>query len=103
MSKGKLSNNELDSGLCVLVYAANLAQSPVQELTNSGIDILIHNQANHDQSLTRKMRTEITSFMLALSEKYSTLHCAEKEHRHLPDYVVVDFPTFHLGTQTTKR
>ena len=75
--KGKLSDNELDSGLCVLVYAANLAQSPVQELTNSGIDILIHNQANHDQSLTRKMRTEITSFMFALSEKYSTLHSAE--------------------------
>ncbi len=34
-------------------------------------------QTNHDQSLTRKMRNEITSFMLALSEKYSTLHSAE--------------------------
>jgi hypothetical protein len=35
VSKGKLSDNELDSGLCVLVYAANLAQSPGPELTNS--------------------------------------------------------------------
>ena len=79
MSKGKLSDNELDSGLCVLVYAANLAQSPGPELTKKGIDILIHNmiQANRDQSLTRKMRNEITSLMLALSEKYSRLHSAE--------------------------
>ena len=77
--KGKLSDNEFDSGLCLLIYAANLAQSPVQELTYSGINIMIHNmiQANQNQSLIRKMRNEITSFMFALSEKYSTLHSAE--------------------------
>ena len=42
VSKGKISDNKFDSGLCVLIYAANLAQSPGTVLTDSGIDNLIH-------------------------------------------------------------
>ena len=79
MSKGKLSDNKLDSGLCVLIYAANLAQFPGPVLTDSGIDNLIQKmiQANRDQSLTTKMRNEITSLILALSEKFSAVHSVE--------------------------
>jgi hypothetical protein len=43
-------------------------------LTNSGIDNLIYDtiQTNHDESLLKQMQNEITSLMLALSEKYSS-------------------------------
>ncbi len=40
--KGKLFEYSSDSGLYVLIYAAKLACSPEKVLTNSGIDILIH-------------------------------------------------------------
>jgi hypothetical protein len=74
--KGKLFEYSSDSGLYVLIYAAKLACSPEKVLTNSGIDILIHDmiQTNQDQSLLKQMQNEITSLMLALSEKYSLVH-----------------------------
>ena len=74
--KGKLFEYSSDSGLYVLIYAAKLACSPEKVLTNSGIDILIHDmiQTNQDQSLLKQMRNEITSLMLALSEKYLLVH-----------------------------
>jgi hypothetical protein len=51
-----------------------LARFPEKVFTNSGIDNLIHDmiQNNHDQLLVMQMQNEITSLMLALSEKYSS-------------------------------
>jgi hypothetical protein len=56
--KGKLFEYSSDSGLYVLIYAAKLACSPEKVLTNSGINILIHDmiQTNQDQSLLNQMR-----------------------------------------------
>ncbi len=58
----------------MVIYAAELVRFPEKVLTNSGIDNLIHDmiQDNHDRSLVKQMRNEITSLMLALSEKYSS-------------------------------
>lgn len=79
VSQGKLSDNTIDSGLCILIYAANLGQSPGLVFTDSGIDNLIQKliQANRDHSLTTKMRYEITSLMVALSEKFLAVHSVE--------------------------
>jgi hypothetical protein len=58
----------------MVIYAAELARFPEKVLSNSGIDNLIHDmiQKNHDPSLVKQMRNEITSLMQALSEKYSS-------------------------------
>ena len=58
----------------MVIYAAELARLPEKVLTNSGIDNLIYDmiQTNHDESLLKQMQNEITSLMLALSEKYSS-------------------------------
>jgi hypothetical protein len=58
----------------VVIYAAELARFPEKVLTNSGINNLIYDmiQSNHDESLLKQMQNEITSLMLALSEKYSS-------------------------------
>ncbi len=59
----------------MLIYAAKLVRSPEKVLTNSGINILIHDmiQTNQDQSLLKQMRNEITSLMSTLLEKYSSV------------------------------
>ena len=58
----------------MVIYAVKLARFPEKVLTNSGIDNLIYDmiQTNHDESLLKLMQNEITSLMLALSEKYSS-------------------------------
>ncbi len=58
----------------MVIYAAELVRFPEKVLTNSGVDNMIYDmiQTNHDESLLKQMRNEITSLMLALSEKYSS-------------------------------
>ncbi len=58
----------------MVLYAAKLAQFPKKVLTKSGIDGLIHEMIknNQDWSLLNQLQKEITSLMLALSEKYSS-------------------------------
>jgi len=41
-TQGRLSDNNSDSGLCVVLNAANLAQLSPGGLTKSGIENLIH-------------------------------------------------------------
>jgi hypothetical protein len=73
-NEGSLSDNNSDSGLCVVLNAANLAQLSPRVLTKSGIENLIHEmiQKNQDRSLLNHLRNEITSLILALSQKKSS-------------------------------
>ena len=52
-NQGRLSDNNSDSGLCVVLNAVNLAQLNPRVLTKSGIENLIHEmiQKNQDRSL----------------------------------------------------
>ena len=72
-NQGRLSDNNSDSGLCVVFNAVNLAQLSPRVLTKSGIENLIHEmiQKNQDRSLLNHLRNEITSLILALSQKKS--------------------------------
>jgi hypothetical protein len=58
----------------VVLNAANLAQLSPGGLTKSGIENLIHEmmQKNQDRSLLNHLRNEITSLILALSQKTSS-------------------------------
>jgi hypothetical protein len=58
----------------VVLNAANLAQLSPRVLTKSGIENLIHEmmQKNQDRSLLNHLRNEITSLILALSQKKSS-------------------------------
>jgi hypothetical protein len=60
-NQGRLSDNNSDSGLCVVFNAANLAQLSPRVLTKSGIENLIHEmiQKNQDRSLLNHLRYEI--------------------------------------------
>ena len=71
---GKLSDNNSESGLCVILSAAKLAQFQEKVLIKSGIDELIHDmiKKNQDWSLVNELRRQITGLMLALSQKYSS-------------------------------
>jgi hypothetical protein len=72
--QGTLSDNNSDTGLCVVLCAAKLAQSSTSVLTKSGFDDLINDMIknNQDQWLLKQLRNEITRFMLALSKKFSS-------------------------------
>ena len=50
-NQGRLSDNNSDSGLCVVLNAANLAQLSPRVLTKSGIENLIHEMINHSSLL----------------------------------------------------
>jgi hypothetical protein len=71
---GKLSDNTSESGLCVILSTAILAQFQEKVLTKSGIEDLIHDmiKKNQDRSLVNELRRQITGLMLALSQKYSS-------------------------------
>ena len=58
----------------MVLNAANLAQLSPRVLTKSGIENLIHEmmQKNQDRSLLNHLRNEITSLILALSQKKSS-------------------------------
>ena len=58
----------------MVLNAANLAQLSPRVLTKSGIENLIHEmmQKNQDRSLLNHLRNEITSLILALSQKTSS-------------------------------
>ncbi len=73
-NQGRLSDNNSDSGLCVVLNGANLAQLSPRVLTKSRIENLIHEmmQKNQDRSLLNHLRNEITSLILALSQKTSS-------------------------------
>jgi hypothetical protein len=73
-NQGRLSDNNSDSGLCVVLNAANLAQLSPRVLTKSDIENLINEmiQKNQDRSLLNHLRNEITSLILALSQKKSS-------------------------------
>jgi len=71
---GKLTDNNSESGLCVILYVAKLAQECQERLlTKSGIENLIHDMIiqNQDRSLVNEVRKEITRLVLSLSQKYS--------------------------------
>ena len=71
---GKLTDNNSESGLCVILYVAKLAQECHKKvLTKSGIENLIRDMIiqNQDRSLVNELRKEITRLVLSLSQKYS--------------------------------
>ncbi len=72
--QGKLSDNNSDTGLCVALCAAKLAQSSTSVLTKSGFDNLINDMIknNQNQWLLKQLPNEITRFMLVLSKKISS-------------------------------
>ncbi len=74
MVQGRLLDNNSDTGLCVVLCAAKLAQSSTSVLTKSGFDDLINDMIknNQDQWLLRQLQNEITRFMLAFSQKFSS-------------------------------
>jgi len=71
---GKLTDNNSESGLCVILYVAKLVQECHKKvLTKSDIENLIHDMIiqNQDRSLVNELRKEITRLVLTLSQKYS--------------------------------
>jgi hypothetical protein len=71
---GKLTDDNSESGLCVILYVAKLVQECHKKvLTKSDIENLIHDMIiqNQDRSLVNELRKEITRLVLTLSQKYS--------------------------------
>jgi hypothetical protein len=66
----RLSDNNSDTGLCVVLCAAKLAQSSTSVLTKSAFDNLINDMIknNQDQWPLKQLQNEITRFMLTLSK-----------------------------------
>jgi hypothetical protein len=74
MKQAKLTDNTLELGLCVILYAAKLVQSAEDVLTKTGICKLLHEmiKTNEDRLCLKQLQKDITSLMLVLSEKYSS-------------------------------
>jgi hypothetical protein len=74
MNQVKITDNESESGLCVVLYAAKLVQSAEDVLTKTDLCNLLHKmmESNKDGSSLKWLQNEITSFMLVLSKKYSS-------------------------------
>lgn len=71
---GKLTDDNSESGLCVILYVAKLVQECHKKvLTKSDIENLIHDMIiqNQDRSLVNELQKEITRLVLSLSQKYS--------------------------------
>ena len=73
MNQVRITDNESESGLCVILYAAKLVQSAEDVLTKTGLGKLLHDmiKTNEDRSCLKQLRKDITSLMLVLLEKYS--------------------------------
>ncbi len=74
MNQVRMTDNESESGLCVILYAAKLVQSAEDVLTKTDLCNLLHKmmESNQDRSSLNQLQNEITSLMLVLSEKYSS-------------------------------
>jgi hypothetical protein len=74
MNQVRITDNEPESGLCVILYAAELVQPAEDVLTKTDLCNLLHKmmESNEDRSSLKPLQNEITSLMLVLSEKYSS-------------------------------
>ncbi len=74
MNQVRKTDNESESWLCVILYTAKLVQSAEDVLTKTDLCNLLHKmmESNEDRSSLKRLRNEITSLVLVLSEKYSS-------------------------------
>jgi hypothetical protein len=74
MNQVRITDNEPESGLCVILYAAELVQPAEDVLTKTDLCNLLHKmmESNEDRSSLKQLQKEITSLMLVLSQKYSS-------------------------------
>ncbi len=74
MNQGRIIDNESESGLCVILYAAKLVQSAENVLTKTDLCNLLQQmmESNEDRSSLERLQNEITSLML-VSQKNTHL------------------------------
>ncbi len=74
MNQVRITDNESEFRLCVILYAAKIVQSAEYVLTKTDLCNLLHKmmESNEDRSSFKRLQNEITSLMLVLSEKYSS-------------------------------
>jgi hypothetical protein len=72
MNQVRITDNESESGLCVILNAAKLIQSTENVLPKTDLCNLLHKmmESNEDRSSLKRLQNEISSLMLVLSEKY---------------------------------
>jgi hypothetical protein len=74
MNQVRITDNESEFGLCVILYAAKLVQSTKDVLAKTDLCNLLHKimESNEDRSSLKQLQKEIKFLMLVLSEKYSS-------------------------------
>ena len=82
---GNLSETISDSGVCMILYAAKLAELSYQGGSVSSLNnlVLYLGQNNQDSLILKQMRSEITHLMHELSWKYSSV-CVHDSQKNYP-------------------
>jgi hypothetical protein len=83
INTAKIIANQSDSGLAIVLYVANLVHSDTSDLSkNSFGNVLTKTiKCNNGGSSLQQLRVQITSFMLVLAKKYSSVYLCDSSQQ----------------------